>query len=91
MKQWAHNEIVDETDLNWLSSRAVNRYATTTEREAGIPAPVEGMVAHVATDGLTVYTGTEWAALIPVPAGGTTGQVLAKTSNDDYDFGWTTP
>lgn len=26
-----------------------------------------------------------------VPAGGTTGQVLAKTSNADYADGWVTP
>ena len=26
-----------------------------------------------------------------IPAGGTTGQVLAKLSNDDYDIGWVTP
>ena len=25
-----------------------------------------------------------------VPAGGTTGQVLAKSSNSDYDIGWET-
>lgn len=26
-----------------------------------------------------------------VPAGGTTGQVLAKASDDDYDTEWVTP
>lgn len=26
-----------------------------------------------------------------IPAGGTTGQVLAKLSNNDYDVGWVTP
>lgn len=26
-----------------------------------------------------------------VPSGGTTGQVLAKLSNADYDVGWVTP
>lgn len=26
-----------------------------------------------------------------IPPGGTTGQVLAKLSNDDYDVGWVTP
>lgn len=29
--------------------------------------------------------------LLAVPAGGTTGQVLAKTSGTDYATGWTTP
>lgn len=27
----------------------------------------------------------------PIPAGGTTGQVLVKLSNSDYDVGWVTP
>lgn len=27
----------------------------------------------------------------PFPAGGNSGQVLTKLSNDDYDFGWQTP
>ena len=27
----------------------------------------------------------------PIPAGGTTGQVLKKLSNADYDVGWVTP
>lgn len=27
----------------------------------------------------------------PVPAGGTTGQVLTKLSDADYDYGWVTP
>lgn len=26
----------------------------------------------------------------PVPAGGTTGQVLVKLSDNDYDYGWVT-
>ncbi|MCA9368028.1 hypothetical protein KC887_07275 [Candidatus Kaiserbacteria bacterium] len=26
-----------------------------------------------------------------IPPGGTTGQVLAKLSDDDYDIGWVTP
>ena len=27
----------------------------------------------------------------PIPPGGTTGQVLAKLSDDDYDVGWVDP
>lgn len=33
------------------------------------------------------YTGSQTS----VPAGGTTGQVLTKLSNLDYDYGWVTP
>lgn len=55
----------------------------------------------VSDDGITYYTGT--AASIPgpegpegppgqgVPAEGTTGQVLAKASGDDYDTEWVNP
>lgn len=36
-------------------------------------------------------TAAEEAALHTVPAGGTSGQVLAKTSGTDYATGWSTP
>ena len=35
--------------------------------------------------------GTDGAPGVGVPAGGTTGQVLAKASNTDYDTEWVTP
>lgn len=31
------------------------------------------------------------AGPVVIPPGGTTGQVLAKLSDDDYDYGWVTP
>lgn len=37
------------------------------------------------------FNGSAWTALVAVPPGGTTGQVLAKASNDDYDVEWVTP
>lgn len=33
----------------------------------------------------------EMAISAPIPAGGTTGQVLAKSSDDDFDVEWVTP
>lgn len=39
----------------------------------------------------TVYFMTAGGGLHSVPAGGTTGQVLKKLSNADYDVGWVTP
>lgn len=43
--------------------------------------------------GVTPVDGASWKLLVPrgagVPAGGTTGQVLAKTSGSDYATGWT--
>lgn len=44
---------------------------------------------------VSVWNGTSWVdvalATQGVPAGGTTGQVLAKASNTDYDDTWITP
>lgn len=54
----------------------------------------------VAVDGEITWTLTDEGGTLPdpqnikgvgVPAGGTTGQVLAKLSNSDYDTGWITP
>ncbi len=36
----------------------------------------------------TLYFSAKGAALTPIPPGGTTGQVLTKLSDADYDFGW---
>jgi len=43
-------------------------------------------VLEDASDGAAV-----WTPLVPVPAGGTTGQVLAKASDTDFDLAWVTP
>jgi hypothetical protein len=43
--------------------------------------------APESTNGLWLDSDEE--AEVPVPEGGTTGQVLAKSSNDDYDTEWT--
>ena len=32
-----------------------------------------------------------WTAYVPIPAGGSAGQVLAKASGEDYDLTWITP
>ena len=36
------------------------------------------------------YNGAAWTTKTIMPAGGTTGQVLSKSSASDYDSGWTT-
>jgi len=43
----------------------------------------DGVIWHI-----TATLGTEGAPGVGVPEGGTTGQVLAKASNDDYDTVW---
>lgn len=96
MKVWVDNEEIDDGDFNYIGARLVHRYNSEGERAAGIPTPGNGQMAYVTDIGMTMWTGgTEgsWklitAALLP--AGGTTGQVLAKASNDDYDVEWVTP
>jgi len=41
--------------------------------------------------GFRGYSGAQGAAGVGVPAGGTTGQRLVKSSNTDYDTNWETP
>lgn len=41
------------------------------------------------TNGIDGADGSDGANGVGVPTGGTTGQVLAKASNDDYDTEWT--
>ena len=40
-----------------------------------------------------IYAGTDYPTILDraIPNGGTTGQVLAKSSNDDFDLSWSTP
>lgn len=52
---------------------------------------VRGFAANPKPAGLYEKTGsadTDWSRLVPIPAGGTTGQVLTKASDADYDFVW---
>lgn len=38
-----------------------------------------------------INAGPQGPAGISMPAGGTTGQILAKVSDDDYDVAWIDP
>jgi len=53
---------------------------------------IGGITLELLWDGdlwhITATLGTEGAPGVGVPAGGTTGQVLAKASNADYDTAW---
>jgi hypothetical protein len=51
-----------------------------------------GVVQQSGTPSSTdvLWLDTDEVADVPVPNGGTTGQVLAKSSNDDYDTEWST-
>lgn len=52
-----------------------------------------GVVQQSGTPSSTdvLWLDTDEVADVPVPNGGTTGQVLAKSSNDDYDTEWAAP
>lgn len=50
---------------------------------------IQGPAGPTGPDGPTGDTGPQGPAGVGVPIGGTTGQVLAKTSNADYATGWT--
>lgn len=53
--------------------------------------PTEGRsVWNVATDAWMQWNGSAWVNGNPLPAGGTTGQQLTKTSGTDYAVGWAT-
>jgi hypothetical protein len=97
MRTWVDNEVLDADDANWLSDHIVDAYTTVADRSAGIPAPHNGQLAYVSGEGLTMFSGMsggvggDWKRLVPIPAGGTTGQVLAKASDSDFDVAWVTP
>jgi hypothetical protein len=68
---------------------------------ADIPLAFKGMVVSITNDGadngLWTLEGSDpsvaanWTKIVPVPAGGTSGQVLAKNTDSDYDVEWVDP
>ena len=52
---------------------------------------LDGVTGPAGAPGADGADGADGAPGVGVPTGGTTGQVLAKTSNADYATGWTTP
>lgn len=86
------DQTLEYTDFNQLASQTVPRFDNSTERDAVLDTVEAGQLCYLADSGYQRYTtGSGWVALIPVPAGGTTGQILAKASDDDYDLVWITP
>lgn len=68
MRTYTDQEFLDGEDLNYISRRLVNTYASASERSTLIPTPAAGQLAWVTGVGLTLYTGTAW-----VPVLGTSG------------------
>jgi len=71
----------------WLAARNVN--LTTDDVSISIDALAE-LVTNMGA--LVTALQIQLATIqLAIPTGGTTGQVLTKTSNDDYDTEWATP
>lgn len=64
----------------WLDTRVVPRYATTTERDTAIVTPVAGQVCYVTGSGLMVY-GTSWKRQTPISAAGSASLVFSAASS----------
>jgi hypothetical protein len=62
----------------------------TLSGSVGVPGP-QGPAGSPGAQGPAGPQGEPGTPGVGVPAGGTTGQVLAKTSGTDYATGWTTP
>lgn len=68
---------------------------------ANIPLAYKGMVVSITNDGndngIWTLEGSDpsvtsnWTKIVPIPDGGTSGQVLAKNTNTDYDVSWVDP
>jgi hypothetical protein len=74
------------TDLD-LGELAINTYdgKVYLKKDNGTPAVVELGTGPTGAQGPAGDDG------VGIPEGGTTGQVLAKASGDDYDTEWVTP
>lgn len=56
---------------------------------SALPTGATGQLFYLTTDSRVYqHDGTTWLPITPVPASGSTNQVLAKTSGADYDVSW---
>lgn len=55
------------------------------------PAGPGGPMGEVSTAAMNQAIAAAIAGIHQIPPGGTTGQVLTKLSDADYDVGWVTP
>lgn len=82
-----------------LTFNAALDYIAILATDTEIPSPAAGDFAGLwkkykgedGTDGAPGADGADGADGVGVPAGGTLGQVLTKSSEDDYDTSWQTP
>ena len=81
------------TTLSAGSNATVNNSGTSSDAifNFGIPQGIQGIQGIQGVQGIQGPTGATGATGAGVAVGGTTGQVLTKTSNADYATNWTTP
>jgi microcystin-dependent protein len=80
----------EETDVLWLDTDEPGVSGPTgPQGETGPPGVFTSSTEPVDTSVIWADTSTTGTAVVPV--GGTTGQVLAKTSGTDYETEWATP
>lgn len=88
------NPVTGELDFTGSSASTA---ADISYDDTNIQTPTQGLVQandvqEVIDDFISIFAPyvTTLFGRVP-PSGGTTGQVLTKDSNTDYDFSWTTP
>jgi hypothetical protein len=66
-------------------------YDIYTKTSGSWGSPIGNLKGTTGDTGATGSAGADGADGVGVPAGGTTGQILSKTSNDNYATTWVTP
>lgn len=94
ISQSAAAEIVIETP--GIQGAKGDTGATGAKGDTGDTGPqgiqgIKGDTGDIGPQGNPGATGPQGDPGVGVPAGGTTGQVLTKSSNTDYNTGWATP
>ncbi len=62
---------------------------SSTTRD-GLTAATGQIINNSTTGTIQRYNGATWDDVVGIPSGGSTGQVLSKSSNTNYAVGWTT-
>lgn len=91
--QYDHNDIVFYENSSWISLQANLGHTPPTlptESDDYWEVMVLGGTGPAGADGAPGADGADGADGVGIPVGGTTGQVLAKASNTDYDTTWET-
>jgi hypothetical protein len=80
IRVFAQNIPVDNIPFTWSSGSVGSKGYTGSQ----------GIQGYTGSQGIQGYTGSQGAGMQSI-AGGTTGQVLTKSSDSDYAYTWSTP